>query len=83
MSGYKAKNQLRGAFGNTDALMPEKKARDFLRIREKKQQQKMIRIGLRMHWYLTRRVEVNRSFQELIRMEKVILELHWEERRLN
>lgn len=35
MSGYKAKNQLRGAFGNTDALMPEKKARDFLKDKRK------------------------------------------------
>lgn len=35
MSGYQAKNQLQSAFDDTDALMPEKEARDFLKDKKK------------------------------------------------
>lgn len=35
MSGYQAKNQLQSAFDDTDALMPEKEARDFLKGKKK------------------------------------------------
>lgn len=35
MSGYQAKNQLQSAFDDTDALMPEKEGRDFLKDKKK------------------------------------------------
>ena len=35
MTGYQAKNQLQSAFDDTDALMPEKEARDFLKDKKK------------------------------------------------
>lgn len=35
ITGYQAKNQLQSAFDDTDALMPEKEARDFLKDKKK------------------------------------------------